>query len=129
MPSTTITATGSKGHHIFELTVAEAATSTTNNTSTITFSFGMRPTGYDWQWSPPAKPVNYTVIINGVNYSGTIYSERKKDDRDQLFGRLARLSLSSRLRVGERNAHADRYSSLSVDHAVAFGQDRDDADG
>ena len=73
MPSKTITATGSKGHHIFDLYVNETSTSTANNTSTVAFTFSMRPTGYDWYWSPPSKPVNYTVIINGVNYSGTIY--------------------------------------------------------
>lgn len=73
MPSKTITATGSKGHHIFDLYVNETSTSTANNTSTVAFTFSMRPTGYDWYWSPPSKPVNYTVLINGTNYSGTIY--------------------------------------------------------
>lgn len=73
MPSTTITATGSRGHHIFDLYVNETATSTSNNTSTVAFTFSMRPSGYDWYYSPPSKPVNYTVLINGVNYSGTIY--------------------------------------------------------
>lgn len=74
MPSKTITATGSKGHHIFDLYVNETATSTSNNTSTVAFTFSMRPTGYDWYWSPPAQPVTWTVTINGASYSGAIYS-------------------------------------------------------
>ena len=66
----TLTANGSK-HHTFTLNVVENSTDIANNTSNISWSFSISPTGaYDWYYTN--APVTYTVTINGVNYTGSI---------------------------------------------------------
>lgn len=70
-----ISANGSNGHHKFTLNVTETATSTANNTSTISWSFVLSSLGgnYDWNYNNTI-PVTYTVTINGTRFSGNIMS-------------------------------------------------------
>lgn len=70
----TITANGAKGHHKFTLTVSEISTSTTNNTSTMNFSFVLSSIQTGWDWYGFGSKISYTVSINGTTYSGTIPS-------------------------------------------------------
>ena len=71
----TITANGSNGHHAFTLTVTENSTSTSNNTSSVSWNFKLSPvkTGYDWSYSNNV-PVTYSINFNGTTYSGNIMS-------------------------------------------------------
>lgn len=71
----TITANGSNGHHAFTLTVTENSTSTSNNTSSLSWNFKLSPvkTGYDWSYSNNV-PVTYSINFNGTTYSGNIMS-------------------------------------------------------
>lgn len=73
-----IVATGSKGHHTFRLTLTETATSVESNTSTLTASFIVDPTTYNWSG---ISGVTYNLSIDGNNYSGSItevpYSSQK----------------------------------------------------
>lgn len=69
----TLSATGSKNHHQFSLTVTETGTTTASNTSSVSWSFVISPvkTGWDWYKFTSGK-IKYTVTINGTEYSGTI---------------------------------------------------------
>lgn len=71
----TISANGSKGHHKFTLTVTENSTSTTNNTSSVSWSLVLSPIvkNYDWNYSNTV-PVTYSIVFNGTTYSGNIMS-------------------------------------------------------
>ena len=66
-----ITANGSKGHHKFTLTVTENSTSVSDNTSSVSFSFQLSPIQTGWNWSSHSS-IQYTVTINGTQYTGTI---------------------------------------------------------
>lgn len=70
----TISDTGSRGHHKFSLKVIEDSTSTSNNTSSVTFKFTMTDvkSGWDWYWS--SAPVTWSLSIAGKSYSGGIKS-------------------------------------------------------
>ena len=68
----TITANGSKGHHKFTLTVTEDSTSTTNNTSSVSWSFVISPIVKEYDWISNSGKVKYSVVINGTTYSGAI---------------------------------------------------------
>lgn len=67
-----ISANGSKGHHKFTLTVTENSTSTANNTSSVSFSFVISPIQTSWNWEQWGANINYTVTINGTQYTGSI---------------------------------------------------------
>jgi len=69
MITKTITKTGSKGHHIFTLTVQEDSTS--SNSSFLSFTFKISATNSSWQWRS-YNNITYTITINGTNYTGTI---------------------------------------------------------
>lgn len=70
-----ISANGSKGHHKFTLTVTENSTSTSGNTSSVSWSFVLSPIvkSYDWNYNNTV-PVTYSININGTTYSGNIMS-------------------------------------------------------
>jgi hypothetical protein len=65
----TITAYGSKHSHEFKLDVSETSTSTSNNTSEISFNFTLYKSSYSWSGY---NSITYTLIINGTSYSGAI---------------------------------------------------------
>lgn len=69
----TISDTGERGHHKFTLTVNENSVSTTNNTSSLSFTFKMSPvvTGYNWSSYSNMK---YTITIGTKTYSGSLPS-------------------------------------------------------
>lgn len=71
----TISDTASKGHHKFILKVVENSTSTSGNTSSVTFTFTLDnvASGYDWAYSNTV-PVTWSVSIAGKSYSGNIMS-------------------------------------------------------
>ena len=71
----TITCNGSNGHHAFTLTVTENSTSTSDNTSSVSWNFKLSPvkTGYDWSYSNTV-PVTSSINFNGTTYSGNIMS-------------------------------------------------------
>ena len=69
-----ISANGSRGHHKFTLNVNETGTNTSNNTSTVSFSFQLSAIQNGWDWNIKTNPVSYRVTINGTNYNGTIVS-------------------------------------------------------
>lgn len=69
-----ISANGSRGHHRFTLNVNETGTNTSNNTSTVSFSFQLSAIQNGWGWNIKTNPVSYRVTINGTNYNGTIVS-------------------------------------------------------
>ena len=70
----TISANGSKGHHKFTLTVTEDSTSTTNNTSSLSWSLKISPIGNGYDWVSNQGKVKYSVVFNGTTYSGAITS-------------------------------------------------------
>ena len=61
----TLAANGAKGHHKFTLTVTEKSTSTSNNTSSVSFSFVISPVKKGWNWYDWGTNISYTVTING----------------------------------------------------------------
>lgn len=67
-----ITGNGSKGHHKFILTVTETATSTANNTSTVSYKFQIAPIQTSWNWSQWGAYIKYSFKVNGVEYTGSI---------------------------------------------------------
>lgn len=74
----TIKANGSTGHHTFTLTVVEDSTNIANNTSSLSWSFSISPIGkYDWYYN--TAPVTYSVVINGVEHTGSIASYAATD--------------------------------------------------
>ena len=68
----TLAANGAKGHHKFTLTVTEKSTSTSNNTSSVSFSFVISPVKNGWNWYDWGTNISYTVTINGSKYTGSI---------------------------------------------------------
>lgn len=68
----TLAAKGAKGHHKFTLTVTEDSTSTSNNTSSVSFSFVISPVKNGWNWYDWGTNISYTVTINGSKYTGSI---------------------------------------------------------
>lgn len=69
----TISDTGSKGHHKFSLKVTEDSTSTSGNTSSVSFKFTMTDvkSGYDWYYDNTV-PVTWSLTVAGQSYSGKI---------------------------------------------------------
>lgn len=67
-----ISANGSNGHHKFTLTVTENSTDTTNNTSSLSWSFVISPVVKDFDWESNSGKVKYSVTIDGNTYSGII---------------------------------------------------------
>ena len=68
----TITANGANGHHKFTLTVTENSTSTTNNSSSVSWSFVISPVVKSYDWISNSGKVKYSVVVNGTTYSGAI---------------------------------------------------------
>lgn len=68
----TLAANGAKGHHKFTLTVTEKSTSTSNNTSSVSFSFVISPVKKGWNWYDWGTNISYAVTINGSKYTGSI---------------------------------------------------------
>ena len=68
----TLTANGSKGHHKFTLTVDENSTSTSKNTSSLSFSFKLSPLQNGWDWYSYGTRISYSININGQVFSGYI---------------------------------------------------------
>ena len=70
----TITANGSKGHHVFTLIVNEDSTNIETNKSLGTYSFQLSPiqTGWNWNWSGNPERISYSITIGTNTYSGTI---------------------------------------------------------
>ena len=68
----TLTANGSKGHHKFTLTVDENSTSTSGNTSSLSFSFKLSPLQNGWDWYSYGTRISYSININGQVFSGYI---------------------------------------------------------
>jgi hypothetical protein len=68
----TITANGANGHHKFTLTVTENSTSTTSNTSSVSWSFVISPIVKSYDWISNSGNVKYSVVVNGNTYSGAI---------------------------------------------------------
>jgi len=67
-----ISANGSKGHHKFTLTVTQSGTNVASNTSTVSFDFKISPIQNSWNWIQWGDSINYTITINGTNYTGSI---------------------------------------------------------
>ena len=68
--SKTITANGSKGHHKFTLYVEE--TSTSVNTSYLSFTFKLSPVQKGWDWYGFGNYVKYNIAIGSNTYTGSI---------------------------------------------------------
>ena len=101
-----ISANGSRGHHKFTLKVNETGTNTSNNTSTVSFSFQLSAIQNGWDWNIKTNPVSYRVTINGTNYNGTIVS----------YGGSGTVTLKSgSLTVGHNN---DGSKSISFSFSV-----------
>ena len=101
-----ISANGSRGHHKFTLNVNETGTNTSNNTSTVSFSFQLSAIQNGWDWNIKTNPVSYRVTINGTNYNGTIVS----------YGGSGTVTLKSgSLTVGH---NADGSKSISFSFSV-----------
>ena len=66
---------GNKDHHRFTLKITENSTNSSNNTSSISWSFILSAVeeGYDWYYSSTV-PVSYIVTINGEEFTGNIMS-------------------------------------------------------
>lgn len=71
-----ISAYGDNGHyHLFKLTLTETATSTENNTSTISYVLNLsEKSGYSFDWNGHGSSIKYTITINGTKITGTIPS-------------------------------------------------------
>lgn len=67
----TLTANGARGYHKFTLIVNEESTSTTNNTSTLSFTFKIAPIQIGYNWSSHSTQ-KYTITIGSKTYSGTL---------------------------------------------------------
>ena len=68
--SKTLTANGSKGHHKFTLTVNESSTS--GNSSFMSYSFTIAPIQSGWDWYGFNIP--YSITIGSNTYTGSISS-------------------------------------------------------
>ena len=65
-----ISATGSKGHHKFTLTVTEKSTSVESNSSILDATLSLASTSYNWaDWGSAIK---YSITIGDKSYSGSI---------------------------------------------------------
>ena len=69
-----ISANGAKGHHKFTLTVNETGTSTSGNTSTISWSFDISAIQNGWDFYKIGSTI--TITING----STVYNEYAQRD-------------------------------------------------
>ena len=63
---------GSRGHHKFTLNVNETSTNTTNNTSTVSWSFVLSPIQTGWNWN--ISGISYSINVDGNVKNGTISS-------------------------------------------------------
>lgn len=63
---------GSKGHHTFRLTISQDSTNISNNNSTVSFAFSIKPIQNSWNWELWGSNISYSININGTNYTGTI---------------------------------------------------------
>lgn len=68
----TITANGSKGHHVFTLIVNEDSTNIETNKSSGTYTFQISPIQTGWDWSGWGNNISYSGSIGGTTFSGTI---------------------------------------------------------
>lgn len=68
----TITANGSKGHHVFTLIVNEDSTNIETNKSSGTYTFQISPIQTGWNWSGWGNNISYSGSIGGTTFSGTI---------------------------------------------------------
>lgn len=68
----TITANGSKGHHVFTLIVNEDSTNIETNKSSGTYTFQISPIQTGWNWSGWENNISYSGSIGGTTFSGTI---------------------------------------------------------
>lgn len=74
-----ISSKGAKGHHTYKLTLTEASTSTTNNTSSIDYSFELIDDA-NWFWSSWGNSITYSISANGsVIKSGSIPNHTTKN--------------------------------------------------
>lgn len=73
-----ISSKGAKGHHTYKLTLTEASTSTTNNTSSINYSFELIDDA-NWFWEQWSN-ITYSISANGsVIKSGSIPNHTTKN--------------------------------------------------
>ena len=68
----TITANGSKGHHVFTLIVNEDSTNIETNKSSGTYTFQISPIQTGWNWSGWGNNISYSGSIGGTTFSDTI---------------------------------------------------------
>lgn len=68
----TITANGSKGHHVFTLIVNEDSTNIETNKSSGTYTFQISPIQTGWDWSGWGNNISYSGSIGDTTFSGTI---------------------------------------------------------
>lgn len=68
----TITANGSKGHHVFTLIVNEDSTNIETNKSSGTYTFQISPIQTGWNWADWGSRITYSGSIGGTTFSGTI---------------------------------------------------------
>ena len=66
----TLIADGSKGHHRFYLDVIEDSTSTSGNTSSL--SYVLRIDATSWNWNGWGSSIKYTIVIGSHTITGTI---------------------------------------------------------
>jgi hypothetical protein len=107
-----ISANGSKGHHKFTLNLNETATSTENNTSTVSFSFVLSPVQTSWAWEQWGSDISYSITINGTKYSGTIPN----------YDGYATVTLKSGIQTVSHNADGTKSISYSFSLTDNAGQ-------
>ena len=72
-----ISATGSKGHHKFTLTVVEDSCSIENNTSKVSFTFVMDALDSSCKFNTWGNSLTYQITIDGTSYSGNLPDYRE----------------------------------------------------
>lgn len=68
----TISANGSKAHHKFTLTVTEDSTSTSGNSSTLSYTFKLSPVVSGHAWAIQGTNIAYSITIGSNTASGYI---------------------------------------------------------
>ena len=74
LQSKSISATASKGHHKFTLTVTENSVNSADNTSSVAWEFAISAVGnggYDWNFNSTTA-ATYTVTVDGTSYTGKL---------------------------------------------------------
>ena len=69
-----ISANGKNGHHVFNFHINETGTSTSNNTSTVAWSFNIQALQNGWDFYKIGSTIK--IVINGE----TVYNEYKQRD-------------------------------------------------